>query len=427
MIERQPLPTPREAALPAGFAIAYAACAFIALYATSGADGIAAVWPASGVFLAGLILCEGRRRWMLAGGTALASMAANLWVGVGPIAAVGYTLANLAEGGIALAVMRLLGLRRSRFVAPASFAIFSLAAVIAGSSSAIMAAILSGNWSAGFLTSWASTVILGMLAVTPTIMFVANDRPGRARLLSFNGISTLIVTALVAVIAFGQNGLPLLFLPMAALSFATFGIGLSGAAVALVLVAAIGSVLTALNLGPVQQFFPAIEEQVLFFQGYLFALIVSVVPLAVLLARRQEDLARIENSHRLLETAERSARVGHWRYARADRSIYWSTEALRIAGYRRDERPGLEDVLAIHLPEDRERVRGLVELALRNGLPFTYRARIRRIDGDIRTVEARAEVERDDTDAIVALFGTITDVSRRTAPAQRHGAAELTA
>ena len=411
--------TTRAALRPAAFALAYAVCAFAALAATSGEDGIAAVWPASGVFLAGLILLEGRQRHILLGGVAVASMAANLWVGVGILAAIGYTLANLAEGGIALAVMRALGLRRQLFVAPRSFAIFVLAAFVAGLASAAMAGLLSGNGSRVFLSSWASTVILGMLTVTPTIMFIANDRAGRSRLASLDGLLTLAVTAALSALAFGQSDLPLLFLPMAALSFATFAVGLSGAAVAVVVVAAIGSVLTALNLGPVSVFLDATPDRVLFFQGYLFALVVSVLPVAVLLARRQEDLARIENSHRLLELAERSARVGHWRFSLKDRQIYWSAEALRVAGYPRDSRPTLDDALEIHLPEERERVSALVALALREGLPFTYEARMRRADGEIRVIECRAQVERDDTDTVIALFGTVVDVSRRTAPGNR--------
>ena len=62
--------------LVAAFTIGYLLCALVALELTSGEDGIAAVWPPSGIFLAGLLVIRTGNRWWLVGGVALASMVA---------------------------------------------------------------------------------------------------------------------------------------------------------------------------------------------------------------------------------------------------------------------------------------------------------------------------------------------------------------
>ena len=267
--------------------LAYLACAVVALLITNAEDGIAAFWPASGVFVAGLILATPATRPWLTGGVAAASMASNVVGGVPWLEAVGYTLANIIEG---LFVLWLLGdRRRARFADPATMIRFMLAAILGGFASALMAGILSANFTIPFLRSWATTVILGLATVTPIVMFIAQDSGRRVKLLTPQAFAAYALVASLSVAAFAQDVYPLLFLPVVGLSFATLLLGLAGSSIALGLVAAIGSWLTAAEQGPVGQDFPTIEAQVLYFQAYIVALIVSVMPLAVLLTRHQLD------------------------------------------------------------------------------------------------------------------------------------------
>ena len=79
-----------------------------------------------------------------------------------------------------------------------------------------MAGVLSGNFEAVFLTSWMSTVTLGMLIVTPVIMFILQDSKPLGGIASLRGFWILVMVVLSALAAFGQAEIPLLVLPMVA-------------------------------------------------------------------------------------------------------------------------------------------------------------------------------------------------------------------
>ncbi|MEN3971470.1 diguanylate cyclase [Sphingomicrobium sp. XHP0235] len=282
--------------------LAYLVCAVAALIVTNAEDGIAAFWPASGVFVAGLLLAERETRPLVAAGVGLASLASNIVGGVPWLEAAGYTAANIVEG---LLVLALMGRRKdAQFAQPATMLHFVAAAIVGGIASALMAGALSNNFTLLFLRSWATTVILGLATVTPIVMFIAQDSRRRAKLITMTALGAFLLVAALSVIAFAQGDYPLLFLPMVGLSIATALLGLSGSSIALGLVALIGSLLTAEGVGPVSQSFPMIEAQVLYFQAYIVALIVSVIPLAVLLTRHQTA------AERNLELAETDALTG---------------------------------------------------------------------------------------------------------------------
>jgi len=89
----------RFAALPIATGVGYYLAAFASLYLTRGADGIAMLWPPSGILFAALLV-EPRNRivWHL-GAAAMASLAANLGGGNGVLLSIGFTLANVSESG----------------------------------------------------------------------------------------------------------------------------------------------------------------------------------------------------------------------------------------------------------------------------------------------------------------------------------------
>ena len=397
--------------LAAAFAAGYLAFSIAALKLTSGMDGIAAVWPPSGIFLAGLLIVGARSRPLLIGGTAAASLVANLLGGVGPMAATGFTVANLAEGMLAFTILARLGVDRSTFERPESLAIFAVTVMFAALASAVMAAVLSGTLDLPFFASWASTVALGMLIVTPVMLFLFHSNPDTPAGQSSLWIWTVLLVGGCTVIAFGQGDYPLLFLPMVAVLFATLIHGLRGTAIAILAVTSVGSILTVLGRGPVSLYFEAIEDQVLYFQIYLVALLVSVFPLAALLARHRRDLQAMTARHRQMEEAERIVRFGNFRYRKQDDQVDWSTAAREITGLEQEQSFGLSSVVQIFHEDDRERVSGAVETIFKTGLPSSFEARLVRPDGAVRKVEGRTEAGYDEVGEISELFGTIRDVT----------------
>ena len=142
---------------PMLYGIAWLVCAFVALDLTQGEDGIAAVWPSSGIFVAALLHFGPRRRAMTAGWIAAASMAANLWAGSSLLATTGYTIANLLEGYLVYVLMGGRGAAKLMLSRPWNMARFGGAAIGAGCFSALMAGLLAGSGAGcgrGRQTAW---------------------------------------------------------------------------------------------------------------------------------------------------------------------------------------------------------------------------------------------------------------------------------
>jgi integral membrane sensor domain MASE1 len=79
----------------------YYVAAAIALALSHGQDGIATVWPSSGILLAALLISAGRLRLWHVGAAAIASMAVNLNLGNDLWISLGFTIANVAESSLA--------------------------------------------------------------------------------------------------------------------------------------------------------------------------------------------------------------------------------------------------------------------------------------------------------------------------------------
>jgi diguanylate cyclase (GGDEF)-like protein len=397
--------------------LAYFCFASLSLHLTRGVDGVATIWPASGILLAALLLARPRRwaAFMIAAG--VASLAANIDAGVPWSRALAFSVVNVGEALLATFLVRRRRPIDLSFADPASVGRFCLAAMIASTVSATLANSVSADPSGAVFLSWLTTVALGMMIVTPVVLTGANIvlqcpalPPARVVI---EGTVILSGVAILSIGVFGQSTYPLLTLPMLGVLAATYRLGPHGATVSVLLIAIIGSVATGYGLGPVT-FVDGAERAVLFFQFYLLTLLGSALPLAALLAARARMTARIGRDKRLLEMAERAAHVGHWRFAIDDGSMLWSAEVFRMHG--RDERggaPSPQEAMRLFHPDDQSRIVAAMEQLLDTGEPFDLDARICRRDGTIRDVHVRGEAERDRHDQTVAVFGMMQDVTAR--------------
>ena len=82
-------------------------------------------------------------------------------------------------------------------------------------------------------------------------------------------------------------------MPFLTVSLATLLFGVTGVSVALMIVAAAGSVMLIGGDTLLGRFFISLEQQVLFFQIYLVTLLVSALPIAFLLAQRADALREL--------------------------------------------------------------------------------------------------------------------------------------
>jgi PAS domain S-box-containing protein len=117
----------------------------------------------------------------------------------------------------------------------------------------------------------------------------------------------------------------------------------------------------------------------------------------------------------LLEMAARLAGVGHWRFEVASGRITWSPETYRIHGLPQTENePDYDHLLGLYLPESADLLSSLVERALATGQGYSLEASLRRPDGAIRYVAAKAECVLDANGNVEALIGVFQDVTERT-------------
>ncbi len=392
----------------------YFLLASLSLYATKGADNIAAVWPPSGYFLALLLLMPARARLSAFAGMATASMGANMLGGTPQWTSIAFTVSNAGEAALALWLLRRRETGELSFMVARSVGNFCIAAFVASVASASIALALTGN-GVDFFLSWLTTVLLGMLIVTPPIIMLVrmvgtnvfgNTRGG----LKSEAAAILTVTGLVTILCFSQSQFPVTFLPCIAVVAAAYRLGPFGAGAGLLIVTIIASLLTGQGYGPIAAIEGEQKIRVFFLQFYLLSLLFTTLPLAALLIGRQRLAKRLEQSNRWLLQAEAAALVGHWRVDLVRWTISWSDQTYRVHGLEPGMPVDVDYSVKQYVAEDRLAVRKILADAVRTGEAFEFQGRILRADGKIRHVKSHGSIEMVRGKAI-GIFGTVQDVT----------------
>ena len=119
-----------------------------------------------------------------------------------------------------------------------------------------------------------------------------------------------------------------------------------------------------------------------------------------------------ENRGRLLNIAEKLAKIGYWRLDLASNSVYWSDAVYQLHGMEPGlGSPDLEAAIDSYLPEDRPKVRAELEQCIRTKEPFEFSLRIRLPDGAIRNVRSYGVPELGNDGEVFAIIGVFQDVT----------------
>lgn len=396
-------------------ALGYFLLASLSLYATKGADNIAAVWPPSGYFLALLLLMAPRARLASFAGMIVASTAANMLSGAPALLSAAFTTANTVEGAVALWLINSREKGVLSFMATRSVGNFCVGAIAGSFASAGLATLLTGG-DFEFFRSWLTTVALGMLIVTPPVVMLT--RLAESGLLRHTNRSTIVesvvmmtIAAGVTAICFSQAEYPVTFIPCVAVVAASYRLGPFGAAGSVFIVTIIASLMTSQGLGPIAHMDASPTTIVLFLQFYLLTLLGTALPLAALLVGRQRLAKRLEQSNRWLLQAEAAALVGHWRVDLIRWAIQWSDQAYRIHGIEPGTVMTVQSSLDLYMPEDATRMRKVLEQAALTGAPFEFQGRIIRPDDEVRDISSHGSIEYSRGGKPVGIFGTIQDVT----------------
>lgn len=409
-----------QALWPLVSALAYCVLATAALLLTKRADGMATLWPASGILVAALLLTTpARRPWFLVTGAA-ASLIANIAGGAAWPNAIGYTCANIAEAAIAARLIVEAARGVDSFYTPAAILRFAgaslFAATVSGLISSATTVVLGGVFSVPSLISWISTVSLGIMVVVPLIINVAYElRRGNRNFPRWKQtVIALGFVATITAIVFSQTTYPLLFLPLLAVVFATYLGGPNVAAGSIILVTVIGTIGTVMGTGPTYVIHGANSfTSVIFFQFFMLVNILVALPLAALQFTRELDAKTIARDKRWLEMSEHFAKVGHWRLDLKTLAIFWSDEVYNIHGLERKSLPTLDGVINYYHPDDREMVQRCLDQAVATSNGFEFEARLVRANGELRYVASRGELEHAPDGSARAIFGIFQDITAR--------------
>ncbi len=134
--------------------------------------------------------------------------------------------------------------------------------------------------------------------------------------------------------------------------------------------------------------------------------------MAALYENRQRLISTLTERTRLILLAERIAGLGHWHLDLDDGRLDWSEELFRIHGFPPGRAPDLITALNTFPPDDRAKIKGGLDAAIRTGSDFRTQVRIVRPDGCIRHVLVKGEtILKDGTPQ--ALFGVVQDITRQ--------------
>lgn len=148
-----------------------------------------------------------------------------------------------------------------------------------------------------------------------------------------------------------------------------------------------------------------------FFPDLGVALAVALIGFLVV-ARQALSHDRVKRSLERLAQAQEIARVGSWEWD-VERDLVERSEVdLKLYGLDVSTPTMTKaEALSTTEPKDRERINELVETVLRDGGPFSCEVRVRRSDGEIRTMFTRGETAR--TDGRLCIRGTHQDITER--------------
>lgn len=133
-----------------------------------------------------------------------------------------------------------------------------------------------------------------------------------------------------------------------------------------------------------------------------------------------------ENRARLLQIAERLAKLGYWRLDLATNSVFWSEFVYLLHGLEPGNgSPDLQVAMNAYLPEDRPKVSAAIERCAATAEPFEFSLRIQRPDGAVCNVRSCGLPELDQSGNVVAIIGIFQDITSQNDSEKTHRVNEL--
>jgi len=131
-------------------------------------------------------------------------------------------------------------------------------------------------------------------------------------------------------------------------------------------------------------------------------------------ARREDAESQLRSSAERLKLAQAVGGIGDWRFDVATGRIDWSETMFRL--FERDPArgtPNIEEVLALHHPDDALRLREGVRRAIEDGESYSLDLYVRLPGGREVCHHAIGHPEKDASGRVIALHGVTQDITAR--------------
>ncbi len=126
--------------------------------------------------------------------------------------------------------------------------------------------------------------------------------------------------------------------------------------------------------------------------------------------------ARLKQLEVQFSLAERVAKIGYWRHEVGAKYPTWSPGFFSLLEIDPKEvRPSARWLMDRMHPDDRAEVAAKFTNAMTNGVPFHYRTRGFRPNGDVHIYDTHGDIERGPNGEIVAIIGVVQDMTARVA------------
>ncbi len=122
---------------------------------------------------------------------------------------------------------------------------------------------------------------------------------------------------------------------------------------------------------------------------------------------------RLFKSEAMLNSAQRISGIGCWQWDMTANEITWSDAMYNIFELPRSYAPSLEGFMQRLHPDDKEMVAERTRITMEQGMTDFPEYRIVRPSGEVRMVEASAQLERDEQGKPWRLTGALFDVTER--------------
>jgi len=181
-----------------------------------------------------------------------------------------------------------------------------------------------------------------------------------------------------------------------------------------------GQLIGRLNIGTVGEAREFTEEELTVLRG-LAAQAAQAIINARLFEAVQKELTerkraeeKIRASESSLAQAQQIAHLGNWSWDISTNRLTWSDELYRIYGLDPQEFSATYEAFLERIqPDDRDRVRQVMDQASQDYRPFTFEHRIVRPDGTVRTLLAQGHVILDAARRPIRMIGTGQDITER--------------